>query len=97
MTIIDEDTQYTIGVVRGPSDPRKPGSGVTEDQRAQRGTIEVEQHSEPKRTSGPKIVVELEAPPARLAPPARGNTLVIVVYVLATAALAVSIYTRWFA
>jgi hypothetical protein len=108
MTIIDEDPQYTIGVVSRPSDPAKPGTVELETadllQLAQRGTIDVERRSEPKLATEPKIVVDLGPSPvktprgtAHLATPTRGNTLVIVVYVLATAALGVSIYTRWLA
>jgi hypothetical protein len=88
--------------VSGPSDPGKPGTVELETsdllQLAQRGTIEVERRSEPKLATGPKIVVDLGPLPKRPALPARrGNALVIVVYVLAIAALAVSICTRWFA
>jgi hypothetical protein len=107
MTVIDDDTQYTIEAVSGPSDPPKPGTVELETadllQLAQRGTIDTERRSEPKLATGPKVVVDLGPSPVtppsragRLATPPRGNALVIVVYVLATAALGLSIYARWF-
>ena len=56
----------------------------------------------PDPSDTPNVIIDLgsgatsETPRATAQRPARGNSLVVVVYVLATAALAASIYARWF-